>query len=229
MNIEPKHEKQQLSVPLESDYQAVLLRVIRATTQDPAQLRSLVYELARIKLKREAWMSEQPLSRAEARAHMEALEAAIADVEAVTSVDDNAVRALPDHSRGEDGDVTIIEPSRSRRDERIIVVPEARTEDPRHVTLARFLQLLGVAVLAVLIYALAAGRMDFLRGDGEPASIAKSKEDRLAAAAKPAAAPAEPLAAPPPPAPPPPAFPLPSTYGVYALNQDRLFALDALP
>ena len=87
MNPEPKHGKGELARVGEANYHTALMRVIQATTKDPAQLRSLVYELARIKLRRETWLQDLPLSQAEAKEHLRALESAIADIESVTPED----------------------------------------------------------------------------------------------------------------------------------------------
>jgi hypothetical protein len=51
----------------EIDFAVVLSRVIGSIEDDPAQLRNAVYELARIKLRREAWQRDPPLNLWEAR------------------------------------------------------------------------------------------------------------------------------------------------------------------
>jgi hypothetical protein len=69
----------------ELDFALVLARVIGSIENDPAQLRNAVYELARIKLQREAWQQHPPMSGRESRRMMLALEAAIDRVETMSS------------------------------------------------------------------------------------------------------------------------------------------------
>jgi hypothetical protein len=64
------------------DFYSVLLRVIDSTRSDPAYLRSLIYELARSKLYREAFVADMRMS--EVRQHLLALESAIDRVEAIS-------------------------------------------------------------------------------------------------------------------------------------------------
>jgi hypothetical protein len=61
--------------------------------QDPAELRRAIYELARIKLQREAWRRDPPLDNGQMRRLTKALETAIERVEAFSSQRDEA-RAL---------------------------------------------------------------------------------------------------------------------------------------
>jgi hypothetical protein len=65
-------------------------RVIDAVNQDPAELRRSIYELARIKLQREAWRRDPPLDVGEMRRLTKALETAIERVEAFSSQRDEA-------------------------------------------------------------------------------------------------------------------------------------------
>ena len=69
----------------EIDFAVVLSRVIASIEDDPAQLRSAIYELARIKLRREAWRRDPPLKLGEARHLTLALESAIERVETIYS------------------------------------------------------------------------------------------------------------------------------------------------
>ena len=79
--------------PPELDFALVLSRVIGSIENDPAQLRNAVYELARIKLRQEAWQKSPPLNLLEARRLTLALESAIDRVEAIHSKHDE-LRAL---------------------------------------------------------------------------------------------------------------------------------------
>ena len=77
----------------ELDFSLVLARVIGSIENDPAQLRNVVYELARIKLEREVWQRHPPLSMAEIRQLMLSLDTAINCVESVSLRHDKS-RAL---------------------------------------------------------------------------------------------------------------------------------------
>src|SRR5215831_18416371 len=77
----------------EVDFAVVLSRIIESIEHDPAQLRNAVYELARIKLRREAWRKNPPISPVEARRLTLALESAIEGVEIIYSKHDE-LRAL---------------------------------------------------------------------------------------------------------------------------------------
>ena len=77
----------------EVDFALVLSRVIGSIEDDPAQLRNAVYELARIKLRQEAWRRKGPVNLLEARRLSLALESAIERVETIHSKHDE-LRAL---------------------------------------------------------------------------------------------------------------------------------------
>ena len=80
--------------PLEVDFAVVLSRVIESIEDDPAPLlRHAVYELARIKLRREAWQKNPAINLSEVRRLMLALESAIEGVETIYSKHDE-LRAL---------------------------------------------------------------------------------------------------------------------------------------
>jgi hypothetical protein len=74
--------------PLEVDFAVVLSRIIDSIEHNPAQLRNAVYELARIKLRREAWRENPAINPPEARRLTLALESAIEGVEAIYSKHD---------------------------------------------------------------------------------------------------------------------------------------------
>ena len=80
--------------PLEVEFAVVLSRVIESIEDDPAPLlRNAVYELARIKLRREAWRKNPAINFSEVRCLMLALESAIEGVETIYSKHDE-LRAL---------------------------------------------------------------------------------------------------------------------------------------
>jgi hypothetical protein len=80
--------------PLEVEFAVVLSRVIESIEDDPAPLlRNAVYELARIKLRKEAWRRNPAINLSEERHLMLALESAIEGVETIYSKHDE-LRAL---------------------------------------------------------------------------------------------------------------------------------------
>src|SRR5947209_12805150 len=82
-------EKNLAARPLEVEFSVVLSRVIESIEDDPAPLlRNAVYELARIKLRREAWRRNPAINLSEVRGLMLALESAIEGVETVYSKQD---------------------------------------------------------------------------------------------------------------------------------------------
>ena len=80
------------------EFGVVLSRVIASIENDPAQLRSVVYELARSSVRREAWQRNPPNNDLEARHLTLALESAIECVETVYSRHDE-LRALRSFDR----------------------------------------------------------------------------------------------------------------------------------
>jgi hypothetical protein len=78
---------------LQADFGVVLSRVIDSIENDPAQLRHAVYELARMKLRREACRRNRPINHLEVRRSKLALESAIEGAEVMYSRRDE-LRAL---------------------------------------------------------------------------------------------------------------------------------------
>ncbi len=68
-----------------ADYYLLLARRVRETENDPAKLRQLVYEAARLALKRQVNLHNPPLASSETKRHMSDLEDAIADTEAAAA------------------------------------------------------------------------------------------------------------------------------------------------
>ena len=99
--------------PLEVEFAVVLSRVIESIEDDPAPLlRNAVYELARIKLRREAWRRNPAINLSEVRRLTLALESAIEGVETVYSKQDE-LRVLQSLDR-------LIESSKISRSEEMI-------------------------------------------------------------------------------------------------------------
>ena len=83
---------------LQADFGVVLSRVIDSIENDPAQLRHAVYELARMKLRREACRRNRPINHLDVRRSRLALESAIEGVEVMYSGRDE-LRALQSLNR----------------------------------------------------------------------------------------------------------------------------------
>jgi hypothetical protein len=79
------------------DYYAVLKRKIRDASEDPAKMREVVYEAARLALRRQVNAQQPPLDSVETERHMGELEDAIARLEA----DAAGLDALDNRSPGE--------------------------------------------------------------------------------------------------------------------------------
>lgn len=93
---------------MQPDYYSVLLRVIAAATHDPAQTRRVIYELARINLKKELWLQYGEFGGAGVRRQMLQLETAIRGVEARCAQEEAlgrlAATAAPGELPGPGGD-----------------------------------------------------------------------------------------------------------------------------
>jgi len=96
--VEPVPEKKSdhlATATPEVDFALVLARVIDDANQDPAEFRRAIYELARIKLQREAWRRDPPLDNGQMRRLTKALETAIERVETFSSQRDEARELRP--------------------------------------------------------------------------------------------------------------------------------------
>src|SRR5262245_50737726 len=101
---------------LEVDFGVVLSRMLENLKSDPSELRNAAYELARIKLQKECWTRNPPLSVLETRRALLALEMAIERLEA-------------GHSRA---DALLLQPSIRLIESQEILPPESvtRPHDP---------------------------------------------------------------------------------------------------
>jgi hypothetical protein len=217
----------------ELEFSLVLARVIGSIENDPAQLRSAVYELARIKLEREAWQRHPPMSVREMRHAMLALDGAIDRVESFSAKQDErrALRSLdrlarvPDPSTGIDrSSIKMIPqaaaPAIDTRGPSWVVHPAASLS--RHTArgwlTSRTARLLIVLFVSGLAVKLVLDRYSGFFGSGttpmvETAAPARQKGDS-----------AEPM-----PAVRQPSLPLPTVYGVYAISAGHLNELEPLP
>jgi|ERR1700730_1808542 len=234
----------------EVDFAVVLSRVIKSIEDDPAQLRNAVYELARIKLRREAWRRNPPINLVEARRLTLALESAIERVETIYSKYDEQ-RALESldrliESSEIDSREVLIEPR-----EPLLIVNQApaRTADADHppvfltpakgtsLNVERSLHLPGAAPLLrgamVAIFAVALcvvlsqlGRF----GDQAPQPAASTVQKNASPEPKPVVqGPGQAIQSPAAALPQSSPFPLPTVYGVYAVSGGQLHELEALP
>jgi hypothetical protein len=222
----------------EVDFALVLSRVIGSVSDDPAQLRNVVYELARIRLEREVLQTNPPINPLETRHLALALESAIERVEVIHSKHDNlkamqSLNRLTDHSEPRKS-VLIInrtsptldtdhlpsftrEPSASRTVDRSWLWPGA----------APLLRGAIVAILALAIF-MVMDRQFGLFGSRAVQSIApvvqkiEKVESKLVAQTPGQTPPSSTL----------PSqsseFPLPSVYGIYAVSGGRLQELEPL-
>jgi hypothetical protein len=232
----------------EVDFAVVLSRVIESIEDDPAQLRNAVYELARIKLRSEAWRRDPPLKLWEAKQLTLALESAIERVETIYSKHDE-LRALQSLYR-------LIESSEIGRSEVMIEPREpllivnqapAQTAGPDHlpVFLARAkgaslnverslhwpaaAPLLRGALVAIFAVALCAVlSQSGLLGTQAPQKAAPTVQKNASPEPKPVVQAPEQALHPATTLPQSSPFPLPTVYGVYAVSGGHLHELEAL-
>jgi len=233
---------------LEVDFAVVLSRVIESIEDDPAQLRNAVYELARIKLRREAWQRDPPLKLWQNRHLTLALESAIERVETIYSKHDE-LRAPQPLNR-------LIESSEIGRSEVLIEPPEpllivsqapARTADAEPVFLTRAkgaslnaerslhwpgaAPLLRGAMVAIFAAALCVVLSQFgLLGNQALQTAVPTVQKNASPEPKPVVqTPGQALQSPATTLPQSSPFPLPTVYGVYAVSGGQLHELEALP
>ncbi len=220
----------------ELEFSLVLARVIGSIENDPAQLRNAVYELARVKLQREALRRNPHMSGMESRHLMLALEAAIDHVETVSSRHDE-LRALqsldrliegsgllPPHSMGmAHNSVLTIEQAPSATTRLSTFLPSAaQASEKRARNWSRKAQLLTgclVAVVGVTAYLILAHQFGLVGPRVTPpveaATPASQRDDAVAPSPT-----IRPQSA---------GLPLPNVYGVYAISGGQLNELESLP
>jgi hypothetical protein len=227
------------------DLSSVIARTLESVREDPAQLRNAIYELARVKLQKEAWASN--MSILAARRLMLALETAIERVETLSSQQDALLRRqsnarliidpapnlyLPLADRLASPEVIDHAPIPDRAAGREWP-PASAAARPQHAawwrrpgvaTLFRVGAFALVAIAAIFIL----GRQFALFEKIPSPVLAKAPKGDLAKAtlaptptpvAQEPAAPSKPTAS---------TIPLPSVYGVYAVSGGRLYELEAL-
>lgn len=238
----------------EVNFALVLSRMIDSVQQDPEQLRQTVYELARIKL-REQFGHEDA---GEIKRLVGALETAIEGVEMFSLQQEDGRRneppkALRPHDEPEllqaqgAGASSQRRPLRSGGEVRAILDSSAAPLRPDAVAsrsiaephrVRPFAAMVRLVVVLGLIVAVAAGIALWprLRPQLEALQFPTQRIADSAAALPKAASPTEPradvaerLAAVANPAAPNPGFPLPTTFGIYAISDAQLFELRPLP
>jgi hypothetical protein len=207
----------------EHDFSRVLLKTIESIKHDPAQFRNLIYEMARVHLQREAWHRNPPMNILELRRMMLELETAIERVETASSQEDSTPRLAPPAqteilSRGSLG-------SLSAADSFVVIDqgPSSRTRQPDQTQippqLKAIMRLGLVAALAAVIVVVAV-RQFHLFSSAPRTNVAVAQQNATGGEKT-----AQEKAVPPPLA---PSGPLPSVYGVYAVNNGTLHELEAL-
>jgi hypothetical protein len=225
----------------ELEFSLVLARVIGSIENDPAQLRNAVYELARVKLQREALQRHPHMSGMESRRLVLALEAAIDHVETVSSRHDE-LRALQSLDRLIEGSGLLPPHSMGMRHNSVLTIEQAPSATSDATRLSTFLpsaaqasekgarnrhwsrkaQLLAgclVAVVGLTAY-LILDRQFGLVGPRvtppvEAATPASQRDDAVAPSPT-----IRPQSA---------GLPLPNVYGVYAISGGQLNELESLP
>src|SRR6516165_9873980 len=233
----------------EVDFAVVLSRVIGSLEDDPAQLRNAVYELARIKLRREAWRRNPAINFLEARRLTLALESAIERVETIYSKHDE-LRALQSLYRLiESSEIGASEVMMEPR-EPLLIVNQAPAQTAGADLLPVFLArakgaslnverslrwsgaapLLRGALVAIFAVALCAAlSQSGLLGTQAPQKAAPTVQKNASPEPKPVVqAPEQALQSPATALSQSSPFPLPSVYGVYAVSGGQLHELEAL-
>jgi hypothetical protein len=225
------------------DYYSVLLDAIHKTEQNSAQLRALVYERARFNIKREFLFEYSSLGLSEIVQHVNDFELAVARIEA-SAVDckPNAVYRgqleLSDIDRSLSGNGVQIIPANAapllyEEDSSLYHQPENPRFGPRlneawpYFRRAILLVGSGLAIMAFIGAATIAGtlwhsltqpsRFEIARKSVSVGETATSPYNTNDESARPANKSPKPL------------FPLPSSFGIYALSDNKLFKLEALP
>jgi hypothetical protein len=228
--LPPPRKGEQLPAALEVDFSLVLVRTIESIKNDPSQLRNTIYELSRVKLQREALQQNPRMSILELRRMMLALETAIERVETHSSQQDESpdlrsatfflehrVRDAIDVS-GQPATAQVISPSGLDSEAPIVLSPKRSGSWPRLGTFARVGGLVAIGVIAT--YALvgkylpeAAMKPSLylmrVAAPQVPAPVVQAQPQRLQSQSA--------------------GLPLPSVYGIYAVNHGQLYELEGLP
>ena len=215
------------------DFAIVLARTIAEADKDPAQLRNVVYQLARVKLQQEAALRDLPVSPLELEHLTSALEIAIDRVETMSLKHDNprVLQSGADESDVNGRDIVIAQPRKTnalptflRRDPFVgISRRDARPSRwPQRGPLLRTAIVITLALTACVLL----DRHFGVFGRFAPAPVALAVQNKTPTVVQASRQGPEPS----------PAslssqsagFPLPNAYGVYAVNEGQLHELEPL-
>jgi hypothetical protein len=219
------------------DFCRILLRAIDAAQSDPSQLRKMIYQLARTKLQREAWVREPPVDVFEMRRYMRSLDAAIERIETFAAEEQELEALL---SR-----VIRIESAEARSSRAAVVIHHEPTEPiglnsrtswltPAEAlppilqsksgwaaTVPALRLVAVIAILAVGLYAIFEGQFHFKESQNlSSISATMPKDLKVSDLGKDQESAGFKLTQP---------FPLPTVYGVYAISNGQLSELQFLP
>jgi hypothetical protein len=231
--------ERKLAAPMpEVDFALVLSRVIESANADPAQLRNIVYELARVKLQREVLQRVNPL---ETKHLARALESAIERVETVHSKHDN-LKAIQSLDRLTDSSEDSVKP----RNRGLVINQTSPILDANHSCSIRetgtcrapgrawlwpgaapLLRAATVVIFAVVVSVVMDHQFDLLgsRALQSVAPVVQKIERVGSKQVTQTPGQASPTTTPPPKS---FGFPLPSVYGIYAVSGGRLQELESL-
>jgi hypothetical protein len=227
---------------LEVDFGIVLARMLENLKSDPSELRNAAYELARIKLQKECWLRNPPLTVLEMRRALLALEVAIERVEAGHSPADTLL--LPPSNRLIEGQEIIPPGSMTRPHDPPNAAEHALpaesgssrlTSKWLHGRAMSMLKAVATAALAVALFVILDRLFAFVRSPSETVASVTQKTGKLGS--EPGSGALSPVTGPqalgvglPSVSPSRPSgLALPTVYGVYASNNGQLHELDALP
>jgi hypothetical protein len=250
---------------MQEDYYSVLARMIAATTQDDGQLRRMVYELARQKLRRQLSLQYQHLPRPEMMDQIIELETAITQIES-DAAQNVPLLSLPrpdavnGGSQGATGtdlvlrqssiqatvlNANLVEilgpaapvPVQLRRVDSASALPPlaefdapyrpAWSSDTQRGTFWFKAQVVGAVLIGILVFGIFDRRAEIgelfgvKSGSSTAALIGGAPQTSSQAVAPPVIRTTAP--------PPDPGFPVPSSYGVYAIDDGKLIKLPPLP
>ena len=221
----------------EIDFAIVLSRTIGALNNDPAQLRNVVYQLARIKLQEEAAQRNPAVDPLETRQLTLALESAIDRVETIYSKHDNPrVLRSGTNSSAVDCPAIVIEPreaSARHTNDLPAFLTRATATSPRVARSWRWpgsAPLLRTAIVVIFVIAtsMVLDRHFALFGRFAPAPVALAVQDNKMPPSTQAAQASGQVGPTNMPLPHSAGLPLPNVYGVYALSGGHLNELELL-
>jgi hypothetical protein len=188
---------------MQDDYYSVLASAVRSARENP-QLRTMIYELARSKLRERLEQRRKALSQAERARQLLALENAIEQLEA----------ELAERVSGNPAGYPVIEIIPPARDQTRLSEVRSALTSPRSAPVApplirSALMLAATAILGVVTYVALQHGLSW-----------KTREDEQRILTDTTQAPDRPIG---------PALPIPTAYGVYALTDGRLSELHPLP